>query len=160
MADDATRYKLYDRVEKVYVGSDYTDRKRAQSAADKKDNEHGAIRYSVDPVTYKDGAWRGRNDQATSVRGGHALADRLGVGDDSGPTKEMRQEAQKRYEQVKASKSGGGGSGRVSDTKEMQLGADLDPKAMMKREGYKKGGAVKSASSRADGIAIRGKTRA
>ena len=55
-------------------------------------------------------------------------------------------------------KSGGGGGG--SDTREMQLGADLDPKAMMKKEGYKKGGAVKSASARADGIAIRGKTRA
>ena len=55
-------------------------------------------------------------------------------------------------------KNGGGGGG--SDTSEMQLGADLDPKAMMKREGYKKGGAVKSASARADGIAIRGKTRA
>jgi hypothetical protein len=155
MADDATRYKLYDRVEKVYVGSDYTDRKRARSAADRKDNEYGAIRYSVDPVTYKDGAWRGRNDQATSVRGGHALADRLGVSSDSGPTKEMRQEAQNRYEQVKASKSGGG-SGGVSDTKEMQLGADLDPKSMMKREGYKKGG---TASSRGDGCAQRGKTK-
>ena len=54
---------------------------------------------------------------------------------------------------------GGGGGGGGSDAKEMQLGADLDPKARMKREGYKKGGAVKSASSRADGIAQRGKTR-
>jgi hypothetical protein len=52
---------------------------------------------------------------------------------------------------------GGGGGG--SDTREMQLGSDLDPKAMMKRSGYKKGGSVKSASSRADGIAQRGKTR-
>jgi hypothetical protein len=57
-------------------------------------------------------------------------------------------------------KSGGGGSGGVSDTRELQLGADLDPKAMMKKEGYKKGGAVKSASARADGCCIRGKTRA
>jgi hypothetical protein len=40
----------------------------------------------------------------------------------------------------------------------MQLGADLDPKAMMKREDMKKGGKV-SASSRGDGIAQRGKTR-
>ena len=56
------------------------------------------------------------------------------------------------------------------DRKELQLGAELDPKTMvdkdkkerMEREGgqYKKGGAVKSASARADGIAIRGKTRA
>jgi hypothetical protein len=54
---------------------------------------------------------------------------------------------------------GGGGSGGVSDTREMQLGADLDPKSMMKRSGYKKGGAVKSASFRGDGIAQRGKTK-
>lgn len=53
---------------------------------------------------------------------------------------------------------GGGGSGGVSDTREMQLGADLDPKAMMRREGYKQGGKV-SASSRGDGIAQRGKTK-
>jgi hypothetical protein len=57
------------------------------------------------------------------------------------------------------STKGGGGSGGVSDTREMQLGADLDPKAMMKREGYKKGGKVSSASTRADGIAQRGKTK-
>lgn len=56
---------------------------------------------------------------------------------------------------------GGGGSGGVSvpNTREMQLGADLDPKAMMKRDGYKKGGKVLSASSRADGCAQRGKTK-
>jgi hypothetical protein len=53
---------------------------------------------------------------------------------------------------------GGSGGAGVSDTREMQLGADLDPKAMMKKEGYKKGGKV-SASSRADGIAKRGKTK-
>jgi hypothetical protein len=69
--------------------------------------------------------------------------------------KEMR-----RAKEAVRPKSGGGGSGRVSDTRELQLGADLDPKALMEREGYKKGGAVKSASARADGIAIRGKTRA
>lgn len=57
--------------------------------------------------------------------------------------------------------SGGGSSGAgVSDTREMQLGSDLDPKAMMKKEGYKKGGMAKSASARADGCAVRGKTRA
>ena len=55
---------------------------------------------------------------------------------------------------------GGGGSGGVSDTRELQLGSDLDPKSMMKREGMKKGGSVKSsASSRGDGIAQRGKTK-
>ena len=67
-----------------------------------------------------------------------------------------------RYERMKARKGSGGGSGGagVSDTREMQLGAELDPKAMMKREGMKKGGKVKSASARADGCCIRGKTRA
>lgn len=55
--------------------------------------------------------------------------------------------------------AGGGSGGSPSSAREMQLGAELDPKAMMKREGMKKGGAVKSASSRADGIAQRGKTR-
>jgi hypothetical protein len=54
---------------------------------------------------------------------------------------------------------GGGSGGRASSTREMQLGAELDPKAMMKREGMKKGGKVSSASFRADGIAQRGKTK-
>ena len=35
--------------------------------------------------------------------------------------------------------TGGGGS----DTRDLQLGSDLDPKSMMKKEGYKKGGKVK-----------------
>jgi hypothetical protein len=58
---------------------------------------------------------------------------------------------------------GGGGGGRGS--REMQLGADLDPKAMMRRmnedydDSYKKGGKVSSASKRADGCAQRGKTK-
>lgn len=54
---------------------------------------------------------------------------------------------------------GSSGVGGSMDRKELQLGAELDPKAMMKREGYKKGGTVSSASKRADGIAQRGKTR-
>jgi hypothetical protein len=57
-------------------------------------------------------------------------------------------------------KAGGGSGGSREDRREAQLGADLDPKAMMKKEGYKAGGKVKSASARADGCAIRGKTRA
>ena len=71
------------------------------------------------------------------------------------------QKLMERYERMKSRKQSGGGSGGsgVADTREMQLGADLDPKAMMKREGYKKGGKVSSASSRADGMAQRGKTR-
>jgi len=55
--------------------------------------------------------------------------------------------------------AGGGSGGAASNTREMQLGSELDPKAMMKREGMKKGGKVSSASSRADGIAQRGKTK-
>jgi hypothetical protein len=39
--------------------------------------------------------------------------------------------------------SGGGSGGSSSDTREMQLGSELDPKAMMKREGMKRGGSVK-----------------
>jgi hypothetical protein len=38
-------------------------------------------------------------------------------------------------------KGSGGGGG--SDSRDLQLGADLDPKSMMKKEGYKKGGKVK-----------------
>lgn len=63
----------------------------------------------------------------------------------------------------KSMRGGGGGGGRGS--REMQLGADLDPKAMMRRmnedydDSYKKGGQVSSASKRADGCAQRGKTR-
>ena len=70
-------------------------------------------------------------------------------------------ELMERYERMKSRKGSGGGSGGagVSDTREMQLGSDLDPKAMMKREGMKKGGKVSSASKRADGIAQRGKTK-
>jgi len=63
---------------------------------------------------------------------------------------------------------GGSGTGSSMDVKELQLGADLDPKVMidkakkerMETENMKQGGKVKSASSRADGCAIRGKTRA
>ena len=58
-----------------------------------------------------------------------------------------------------ARKQGGGSGGAASDTREMQLGAELDPKAMMKPKDMKKGGKVNSASKRADGCAQRGKTR-
>ena len=145
MADQTTKYKLYDHVEKKYLPSDYSSIQKANIYATKKELDYGSSRYSIHPATYIDGSWVGKKDIDKS---------------DKGPTKEMREEALKRYEQIKASRGSGGGSGGVSDTREMQLGADLDPKAMMKREGYKKGGAVKSASARADGIAIRGKTRA
>ena len=63
---------------------------------------------------------------------------------------------------------GGSGAGSSMDVKELQLGADLDPKAMvdkakkerMETENMKKCGKVKSASARADCCAFRGKKRA
>ena len=54
-------------------------------------------------------------------------------------------------------KGAGGGGG--SDARDLQLGSDLDPKGMLKKAGYKKGGKVSSASKRADGYATKGKTR-
>ena len=62
---------------------------------------------------------------------------------------------------------GSSGVGTSANPIEIMLGAELDPKAMIGRakrermelEGMKRGGRVKSASSRADGIAQRGKTR-
>lgn len=66
-----------------------------------------------------------------------------------------------REQKVLRAKYGGGGSGgSAEDRREAQLGSDLDPKALMKRGGYKAGGRIKSASARADGCCIRGKTRA
>ena len=44
---------------------------------------------------------------------------------------------------VNVGKGGGGSGGASSDRRELQLGSDLDPKSMMKREDMKKGGAVK-----------------
>lgn len=66
-----------------------------------------------------------------------------------------------KWEPIRGNTMGGSsGVGGSMDRRELQLGAELDPKAMMRREGYKKGGKVRTASQRADGIAIRGKTRA
>jgi hypothetical protein len=82
-----------------------------------------------------------------------------------GPRQPMSEDMKRRVgaevDKLEKKPRGGGGSGGASsDAREMQLGSELDPKAMMKREDKKaKGGAVKSASSRADGIAMRGKTR-
>jgi len=65
-----------------------------------------------------------------------------------------------REQNVLRARFGGGSGGSAADRREAQLGAELDPKSLMKRGGYKTGGKVKSASARADGCAIRGKTRA
>ena len=51
------------------------------------------------------------------------------------------------------------GAGGVNQTFNMQPQATAEPAAPAP-SGFKKGGKVKSASARADGIAIRGKTRA
>jgi len=98
--------------------------------------------YERDPEKYK-------KERAEDARRAHRDYERY-----SDP------ELMERYQRMKARKGAGGGSGgAASGTREMQLGSELDPKAMMKREGMKKGGKVSSASSRADGIAQRGKTR-
>lgn len=66
-----------------------------------------------------------------------------------------------KWEPIRGNTMGGSsGVGGSMDRRELQLGAELDPKMMMRREGYRKGGRVRTASQRADGIAIRGKTRA
>jgi hypothetical protein len=82
-----------------------------------------------------------------------------GVGRDSLNSKAQVEGRKAMGAQLAAQIRGGGGSGGRSDTRDLQLGADLDPKEMMKKEGYKKGGKVSSASTRADGIAQRGKTK-
>jgi hypothetical protein len=84
----------------------------------------------------------------------------------------MRKSEQDRKE--RASKTSVSGTGKMAgsslrDPYSMNLGSDLDPKRTMrgnKRMGidsrdveFKKGGKVSSASSRADGIAQRGKTK-
>jgi len=45
---------------------------------------------------------------------------------------------------VNVGKGGGGSGGASSDRRELQLGSDLDPKSMMKREDMKKGGMAKA----------------
>ena len=81
-----------------------------------------------------------------------------------GPRQPMSEDMKRRIgaevDKLEKKPRGGGGSGGASsDAREMQLGSELDPKALMKRKDMKKGGKVSSASSRADGIAMRGKTR-
>ena len=58
--------------------------------------------------------------------------------------------AKERYEELQKSKKGGGGGGGGGGIKSMKY----EPKT------FKAGGKVSSASKRADGIAVRGKTRA
>ena len=106
--DDNEAFRLYDTKERAFVNQkEYKSRKSATQVAERRNQEYGAHRYSVE----------------------------------------------------KSPKMGGGSGGVDSNRREMQLGADLDPKAMMERSGYKKGGKVSSASSRADGCAQRGKTK-
>jgi hypothetical protein len=63
---------------------------------------------------------------------------------------ELKAQQMERQEK-KQKRSGGGGGGGVSDLRELQLGYDLDPKAMMRNFGeYAKGGDVQSESSKLD----------
>ena len=71
-----------------------------------------------------------------------------GVGRDSLNSKAQVEGREAMGAQLAAQIRGGGGSGGGgSDTRDLQLGADLDPKSMMKKEGYKKGGKVKKYNS-------------
>jgi hypothetical protein len=97
-----------------------------------------------------------------------------------GPRKPMSEEMRQRISAEvgkleKKPRGGGGSGGAASGTREMQLGSELDPKAMMKREGMKYGGkvkkmaaggmatskmgAVKTAAPSRDGVATKGKTK-
>ena len=63
---------------------------------------------------------------------------------------ELKAQQMERQEK-KQKRSGGGGGGGSSDLRELQLGYDLDPKAMMRNFGeYAKGGDVQSESSKLD----------
>jgi hypothetical protein len=63
---------------------------------------------------------------------------------------ELKAQQMERQEK-KQKRSGGGGGGGASDLRELQLGYDLDPKAMMRNFGeYAKGGDVQSESSKLD----------
>jgi hypothetical protein len=48
--EENIKYEVYDRQTGKVVGGPYSSRSRARLAADKKDNEYGAYRYSIRPV--------------------------------------------------------------------------------------------------------------
>ena len=110
---------------------------------------------------YRPDLWEKGRDGTYAFKGSAAMAHRYPL---------LPPEIRDYVPPTKKPRSGGGSGGAgASGTRDMQLGSDLDPKALMKRgesdwesEGgraMKKGGAVKSASARADGCAMRGKTR-
>ena len=98
------------------------------------------------------------HEQIVDAHPSYADEKQRGVGRDSLNSKAQVEGRKAMGAQLAGQMRGGGGAGGVSDTREMQLGADMDPKTMIKKAGYKKGGKV-SASSRADGIAQKGKTK-
>ena len=143
MAEEKNQFGLWDTKEREWVDrrKEYKSEPSANRVAERKNQDYGANRYSARRYSDVD---RIEAEKLQSVLKNEA---------------ERNQREVERKNEWNKSRVGGG-SGGVSDTREMQAGSDLDPKAMMKREGYAKGGKVKSASSRADGCAIRGKTRA
>lgn len=142
------------------------------------DDEAKAIRETGYVLTKEDGRktkyWSAVDNPRTDYPEGQTLirAPRGDVKENkavSADSVEIHDRKTGKWSPIKGGSLGGSsGAGSSADRKELQLGAELDPKAMidrdkrerMEREGMKKGGKVKSASARADGIAIRGKTRA
>jgi len=158
MANDRNIQRVLDRDPDYASDTDITkraDREERKSGLTTRDVIEPPMDKSVVPrwLTPKRAARKEATEMLKADKADRAEAKRP-------PADNVAEEKETRRARESVRPKSGGGSGGVSDTREMQLGADLDPKAMMKREGYKKGGAVKSASARADGCCIRGKTRA
>lgn len=133
------------------------------------DDEAEAIRKTGYALTKEDGRktkyWSAVNNPRTDYPEGQTLirAPRGDVKENkavSADSIEIHNRKTGKWSPIRGDSLGGSsGAAGAMDRRDIQLGAELDPKAMMKREGYKKGGKVKSASARADGIAKRGKTK-
>lgn len=133
------------------------------------DDEAKAIRETGYALTKEDGRktkyWSAVDNPRTDYPEGQTLirAPRGSVKENKAVSAgdiEIHDKKTGKWSPIQGSSLGGSsGAGSSMDRRELQLGAELDPKALMKRESMKKGGVVKSASARADGIAKRGKTR-
>jgi hypothetical protein len=89
------------------------------------------------------------NDDFGSKYGRDRTAKEVAIKDANDKAGYKEAEAENKREKAMSRTSGGGGGGMPSDKMDK-----------MKKMNYKAGGKVSSASKRADGIAIRGKTRA